>query len=400
MDGAQFATKLMAGLDATAGTDVNGGTVAAADGDKKIQLDGNTYTISVVGSKLVLTMDEIPTSDVTTNFQAQITTPASGDWITTGFTTNGAQQLQVTPEVEAVPTTGRAYAQAQFTLAGTTANSNALQLSSTSTYSDLDGKSIQIGDTTYVFATTAASKERFGAVAGAKVIDFTDKAQGTKVDAKLIASRLAKAAENNSYFKVGANVGGDGIITLTEKEGAIDYSVNNLAGKDGKALENGASTKNDATASDWLGLVKVGTGSVTTSSGAASLSLQIGDTSDSYNQMKVNIQDCHAAAMGIGDIDISSQSSAQAAIAKIKSAINYVSDVRGTLGATQNRLDHTINNLSVMAENIQDAESTIRDTDIAEEMMAYTKNNILVQSAQAMLAQANQIPQGVLQLLG
>ena len=83
----------------------------------------------------------------------------------------------------------------------------------------------------------------------------------------------------------------------------------------------------------------------------------------------------------------------------IKNAINYVSDVRGTLGATQNRLDHTINNLSVMQENIQDAESTIRDTDVADEMMAYTKNNILIQSAQAMLAQANQVPQGVLQLL-
>ncbi len=70
------------------------------------------------------------------------------------------------------------------------------------------------------------------------------------------------------------------------------------------------------------------------------------------------------------------------------------------LNAAQNRLEHTANNLSVMAENIQDAESTIRDTDVAEEMMAYTKNNILVQSAQAMLAQANAVPQGVLQLLG
>ena len=86
-------------------------------------------------------------------------------------------------------------------------------------------------------------------------------------------------------------------------------------------------------------------------------------------------------------------------IDKIKTAINTVSSVRGDLGATQNRLDHTINNLSVMTENIQDAESTIRDTDVADEMMAYTKNNILIQSAQAMLAQANQVPQGVLQLL-
>ena len=107
----------------------------------------------------------------------------------------------------------------------------------------------------------------------------------------------------------------------------------------------------------------------------------------------------HTASMGIDAIDISDQKGAQAAVDVIKAAINYVSDVRGTLGATQNRLDHTINNLSVMEENIQDAESTIRDTDVADEMMAYTKNNILVQSAQAMLAQANQVPQGVLQLL-
>ena len=129
------------------------------------------------------------------------------------------------------------------------------------------------------------------------------------------------------------------------------------------------------------------------------LTLQIGDTSDDYNQLTVYVQDMHTANLGIDNIDISTQKGAQDAVELIKNAINTVSSVRGDLGAAQNRLDHTINNLSVMQENIQDAESTIRDTDVADEMMAYTKNNILVQSAQAMLAQANQIPQGVLQLL-
>lgn len=129
------------------------------------------------------------------------------------------------------------------------------------------------------------------------------------------------------------------------------------------------------------------------------LKLQIGDTADTFNQLTVSVGDMHTKALDIADIDISTQDGATAAIDKIKAAINSVSSTRGTLGATQNRLDHTINNLSVMTENIQDAESTIRDTDVAEEMMAYTKNNILVQSAQAMLAQANQVPQGVLQLL-
>ena len=127
--------------------------------------------------------------------------------------------------------------------------------------------------------------------------------------------------------------------------------------------------------------------------------MQIGDSSDSYNQLTVSIKDMHTGAMGISGISIATQAGAQAAVDVIKNAINYVSEVRGNLGAISNRLDHTANNLSVMRENIQDAESAIRDTDVAEEMMAYTKNNILVQSAQAMLAQANQVPQGVLQLL-
>ena len=140
-------------------------------------------------------------------------------------------------------------------------------------------------------------------------------------------------------------------------------------------------------------------GAVTASKGGKSLTLQIGDTSDDFNKLKVDVQDMHAKALGIADVDVSTQASASTAVDAIKKAINTVSSVRGDLGATQNRLDHTINNLSVMTENIQDAESTIRDTDVAEEMMAYTKNNILVQSAQAMLAQANQVPQGVLQLL-
>ena len=129
------------------------------------------------------------------------------------------------------------------------------------------------------------------------------------------------------------------------------------------------------------------------------LTLQIGDTSEDFNQMTVSVGDMHTVALGIADINISTQAGAKAAVDKIKSAINSVSSTRGDLGAIQNRLEHTINNLSVTAENMTAAESRIRDVDMANEMMAYTKNNILVQSSQAMLAQANQLPQGVLQLL-
>ena len=133
--------------------------------------------------------------------------------------------------------------------------------------------------------------------------------------------------------------------------------------------------------------------------GGNALSLQIGDTADEYNRVTVSIQDCHAKALGVAGIDVTTEASAAQGISKIKDAIDTVSKVRAKLGATQNRLDHTLNNLETTTENLTDAESRIRDTDMAKEMMQYTKNNILVQSSQAMLAQANQLPQGVLQLL-
>ena len=184
---------------------------------------------------------------------------------------------------------------------------------------------------------------------------------------------------------------------VTAKDDKVSADMVNAAKNatvTGAGIQDATGTK----AGKWTTLAKTSSGAARPNAGKP-LTLQIGDTSDSFNQLKVGIKDCHVDALGLTDMKIGDQDSAAKALDKIKSAINYVSDVRGTLGATQNRLDHTINNLSVMQENIQDAESTIRDTDVADEMMAYTKNNILIQSAQAMLAQANQVPQGVLQLL-
>jgi len=96
---------------------------------------------------------------------------------------------------------------------------------------------------------------------------------------------------------------------------------------------------------------------------------------------------------------VTAQSLAEAAIAEINSAITAVSTERAKIGSVQNRLEHTINNLDVASENLQASESRIRDVDMAQEMMAFTKNNILNQAATAMLAQANMAPQSVLQLL-
>ncbi len=129
------------------------------------------------------------------------------------------------------------------------------------------------------------------------------------------------------------------------------------------------------------------------------LELQVGDTADSFNKVAVKVGNMSSTSLGIGSISVANQPAASAAIEKIKAAINTVSATRGDLGAIQNRLEHTINNLGVASENMTAAESRVRDVDMAKEMMDFTKNNILTQASQAMLAQANQLPQGVLQLL-
>ena len=127
------------------------------------------------------------------------------------------------------------------------------------------------------------------------------------------------------------------------------------------------------------------------------LSFQIG--ANANQTMRLDLNDMRSEALGIDGIDISTSAGAQTAITALDSAIQTVSAERSKMGANQNRLEHTINNVGASSENLTAAESRIRDVDMAKEMMEMTKNNILQQAAQAMLAQANQQPQGVLQLL-
>ena len=126
--------------------------------------------------------------------------------------------------------------------------------------------------------------------------------------------------------------------------------------------------------------------------------LQVGALEGQAIGLSIGAMD--ASTIGITSIDVSSFTTAGEAITKIQSAIDAVSDQRSALGAVQNRLEHTIKNLDTTAENTQAAESLIRDTDMAETMVEYSKNNILAQAGQSMLAQANQSNQGVLSLLG
>lgn len=133
--------------------------------------------------------------------------------------------------------------------------------------------------------------------------------------------------------------------------------------------------------------------------GIADAQIGIKLTEMSTNTLGVDSGSVTIGGTSVTGTDPADQTNARNMIDKINCAIDMVSKVRGTFGAIQNRLEHTINNLAVSTENISAAESRIRDVDMAKEMMSYTKNNILVQSAQAMLAQANQVPQSVLQLL-
>lgn len=250
-----------------------------------------------------------------------------------------------------------------------------------------------------VNATTAGAAATRGPVAAETTVDFTGKTGadvlgGTvKINGKtyqFVADAADAKAGNEAVViakDANATAIGDALVaktTATLTAGGVTYDVTNTTGK--------ISIKENGTPS---GTAKALTAAVA----GIGLNLQIGDTSDDFNKLTVSVGDMHAKALGIDTLTIADQTGAAAAIQSIKDAINSVSSTRGDLGAIQNRLEHTQNNLSVMTENIQDAESTIRDTDVADEMMAYTKNNILIQSAQAMLAQANQVPQGVLQLL-
>jgi len=126
--------------------------------------------------------------------------------------------------------------------------------------------------------------------------------------------------------------------------------------------------------------------------------LQVG--SHSQNNIKISISAMSATGIGVNNLQVSTEATADAAISTISKAIASVSKQRSALGAIQNRLDHTIANLDNVVENTTAAESAIRDTDMATEMVNYSKNNILAQAGQSMLAQANQSNQGVLSLLG
>lgn len=155
---------------------------------------------------------------------------------------------------------------------------------------------------------------------------------------------------------------------------------------------------NIAKSTNFNGIQLLGSGTGAGAALGASVTFQIGVDGD--NQLSATLKSMSANKLGVSGLSLSSAATAKAAIATIETAINTVSEQRASFGAVQNRLEHTINNLGVTAENLSASESRIRNADMAKEMTDFTRNQILVQAGTSMLAQANSAPQNVLKLLG
>lgn len=161
------------------------------------------------------------------------------------------------------------------------------------------------------------------------------------------------------------------------------------------SLLSGVASSLTTTADAAIGVAAV-TGAVPSGSGGT---FQVGSNNNTNERINVAISKMDSVTLGISVTSLTSTTNAQTAITAVDNAIGTVSGLRATLGAFQNRFEHTINNLNVAVENLSASESRIRDTDMAQEMVQFTKSQILSQAGTAMLAQANQAPQSVLQLL-
>ena len=284
------------------------------------------------------------------------------------------------------------------------------------------GKSVTIGGKDYTIGSTLAeTKALANAAVTAKSTSFTvdDTKYNVAADGKITKDGDTTEVTVNDIVKIGSKVSYDG-KTLTAADidttTGVDKSDSSvisaahavdLMEKELTAANNIGATKTAATAekaADYTSKdgvtfnIKKGTAEV---ADKLSFSLHVGSDADMTNKITVDIETMNSSYLGIKGLNVNDDSGIAGtyAIDAISDALQKVSEQRSSLGAVQNRLEHTIDNLDNVVENTTSAESRIRDTDMAEEMVNYSKNNILAQAGQSMLAQANQSNQGVLSLL-
>ena len=251
-------------------------------------------------------------------------------------------------------------------------------------------ETVTIDGTSYTIkGTTAADKNEY------TVNDLKDKVKaGATVEYKGKSATVIKDDDNNDIDDTDSSVITAGkAISLMEKE----LLAANKIGTADQAATMGTTPTYSSTDGAKFTINK----GYATVADRLSFSLHVGSDADMTNKINVNIETMNSAYLGIKDLNVkdSTGNAATYAIDAIADAVAKVSEQRSALGAVQNRLEHTIDNLDNVVENTTSAESRIRDTDMAEEMVAYSKNNILQQAGQSMLAQANQANHGVLTLL-
>lgn len=210
----------------------------------------------------------------------------------------------------------------------------------------------------------------------------------------------AKDGEFVIHLSTGKEYTAKDIEDLLKSEG-LDYSIDitDTNSPDGDVTVKFDKTTNDATKYQFTMANGAGIGKDEVATTGKGLTFQIGANGVEDQRVTLNVNDMSSTAIGVANADVSNQDAANKAIEMVDTAVKTVSMQRAGLGALQNRLEYTVNNLTTTNENLTAAESQIRDTDMATEMINYTKNNILQQASQAMLAQANQQPQAILQLL-
>ena len=263
----------------------------------------------------------------------------------------------------------------------------------------VNGKTYQVSDTE-VFDSTGNNKLKKAELTG----NAGDTADATLDDLKALVTDGSTVTIGTKTYTAMTDAAGaaDGIddndSTVITAGKAYQLQTAEIVKASSIGADTAATTATNATHDAATTTFSLTKGTVSYKD-ALSFNLHVGADADMTNKITVNIDSMNSAGLGVKGIKADTEQDATYAIDAIADAISTVSSQRSALGAVQNRLEHTINNLDNVVENTTSAESRIRDTDMAEEMVNYSKNNILAQAGQSMLAQANQSNQGVLSLL-
>ena len=389
--------------------------------DDKIKIDGKEYTIATATDLSNATGAKLSAADA-----QQMVSEALANGKEASFTSKklaaGIYGADATVDVKIVSNLD------------TNKEVSSLSIATTAKVSDLKGTALAAGDVVSLSgkAITATAKDPANMSTVKDIVKSLQKNDAIQIGGKTITISDKTAIGDNKYtvndalsllndkdtvnFDAVTSAEGKAALTVSGLKASTDYTAvdtkvaasgdNVISAKDAYSMMAEELQKASSIGADVAAEVKPdNSGNFTIKQGtvdvkeALSFNLHVGADADSTNKITVDIDSMSSAGLGIKGIKADTEQDATYAIDAIADAISQVSSQRSALGAIQNRLEHTINNLDNVVENTTSAESRIRDTDMAEEMVNYSKNNILAQAGQSMLAQANQSNQGVLSLL-